>query len=238
MPETPSRRPRQPVTPQAPLPTGWIGVFGTGSDATDAADWSNPASAFARFLRPHGLTPVRERAFSWSGGLSGVPFLDPVFGRDWEAAADAFAYYCAPLAYDARNVIAHSHGGQAVLLAAANGVRLRNVILIGTPVRRRIERDVAPRAVRQIARTLHVTAARWDGWGLAGALFDGRLTLRRTFRVPGIVSEQVRGIGHGGVLRDPALFPLWESHGWIEFLKASAGPHVETDVNGAVIDGP
>ena len=198
--------------------TAWVGVLGTHGwpDIPEQA-WWHRASPFARFLAQQGLQPARpETPFVWSGDLQGVPFFGA--GKDWEAGAQALRYYLEDLPYESRNVIAHSHGGQVALLCAVD-LPLRSLVMVGTPVRKDIERRIAPVAARQIGRCLHLSDAKWDWMGLGGALFDRRLSFRRTFRVPGIVCEQVHGIGHSGILRDERLFPLWLEHGWINALR-------------------
>ena len=122
--------------------------------------------------------------------------------------------------------MAHSHGGQIALLAAAQ-LPMRSLIMVGTPVRRSIETTVAPLAVPNLGSCLHVSDPRWDLMGLAGALMDGRLSLRRTFNVPGIRCDQPAGIGHSQLLCDPRKFSLWKERGYLNLL---AGGSVATGV--------
>jgi hypothetical protein len=191
--------------------------MGTGGMPKDRTAWTHRDSDFSRFLRTHGVEPARpERPFDWKGGLDGIPFIG---GNDWEAAMESFVYYTEDFPYDDRNVIAHSHSGQFVLMAAADGLQLRSLVMVGTPVRRDIERYIAPLAVRNIGHVLHISDASWDWWGLAGALFDRRLSFRRHFNVPGIATDRVTGIGHAGILRDEQLFDLWTQRGWLKVLR-------------------
>lgn len=54
-----------------------------------------------------------------------------------------------------------------------------------------------------------------------GELFDGHFGIVRNHPLAD-ANEKVPGVGHTGVLNEPANFPLWESHGWIDFLKDGA----------------
>ena len=209
--------------------TRWIGLLGTHGWPDDPSqEWWHPRSAFAQFLARLDVVHARpEKPFVWSGDVDGIPFLS---GKDWEAGAEAFGYYAEDLPFESRNVVAHSHGGQVALLAAADGLRLRSLVMVGTPVRKDIERVIATIAVRNIDRVLHISDARWDWMGLAGAFFDFRVSFRRHFRVPGLETARVRGIGHSGLLRDPRLFPLWLEHGWLRVLTGAAAAAPEERV--------
>lgn len=205
--------------------TRFISVLGTHGWPDDPSrEWWWPGDAhtapspLCQFLAGHGILPARpDRPMKWSGDVDGIPGS----GKDWEAGAESLTYYAECLPYELRNVIAHSHGGQVALLAAADGLKLRSLIMVGTPVRKDIEKFIAPLAVRNIGRVLHITDAQWDAWGLLGGLFDFRLSFRRHFLVPGIVSEKVKGIGHAEILRDQKRFALWEQHGWLDVLRGA-----------------
>lgn len=200
--------------------TRWIGVLGTwGAYRSNRWDLESPLT---RFLERQGFAPARPgRPFNgWTTNLDGVPVL--ANGNDWEAGAEAVTYYAESLPYESLNFIVHSHAGQCLLIAAANGLKVRSLVMVGTPVRKDIELSVAPAAVTNIGRCLHITDARWDVMGFAGAVFDGRWSLRRTFRVPGIESVQARGIGHSGLLTDPSTFHLWVARGWLDVLRGEA----------------
>lgn len=199
--------------------TKWVGVLGTWGWSRARRGWWAHDSPFSAYLRTQGLTPAREgHPFVWTGDVDGVPI---VAGNDWEVGAIWLGDYLAALPYDDRNVIAHSHGGQLALIAATT-VPLRSLILVATPVRKAIEETVAPTAVGNIGECLHLSDARMDVIGWAGALLDGRWSLRRTFDVDGIRCEQVRGMGHSRLLTDPAAFRLWDEHGWLDVLRGQA----------------
>lgn len=198
--------------------TLWTGVLGTHGSRTAYPDqWVHPESPFSRYLKTQGFSPARPgRPFRGSTtDLDGVPvFAD---GNDWEAGAYAWIDYLQavglvdeylnPLEYFVAFV--HSHGGQLALIAAAEGLKIPALVMVGTPVRKEIEETVAPKAVANIGVCLHLCDARWDFIGLAGAVLDWRFSLRRTFRVKGIDSQKVNGVGHSGLYVTPEDFEKW-----------------------------
>ncbi len=115
-------------------------------------------------------------------------------------------------------LIAHSHGGQVALYAAAKGLRIPALVTVGTPVRADMQ-PIAEAALPQIGKWLHISDARWDWWGQIGAFGDGAISLTRTMPFPSCVNAQLRGIAHTKVLNDPSKFPLWETNGWLEYLR-------------------
>lgn len=204
------------------MTTRYVAILGTNGwpsePAQQHAEWWYPTSPFGRYLKSLDLLPAREdKPFVWSGDLEGIPIL--ASGKDWEAGAESLGYYLDALPFEDRNLIAHSHGGQVALIAAANGVQMRSLIMVATPVRKDIERHIAPAAVKNIGVCRHLYDPKWDTIGLLGAAFDFRLSMRRKFQVAGIVAEGVPGMSHSNVLRDPALFPLWQSRGWLDLLR-------------------
>lgn len=194
--------------------TRYIGVYGTFGREDD---WPLPTSAFGRFMASQDFAPARFRPFKgFTGDLDGVPLFGS--GEDWEAGTEAFIDYCYPIPYEDMNVIGHSHAVQPILMAAAKGLEIRSLILVGSPVRRNLE-ELAPEALKHIGVCRHLYDPGWDTWGLFGMLFDGRLSLRRSFRVEGMASEAVKGMGHSGVLLKPELFLLWVERGWLDLLR-------------------
>lgn len=205
-----------------------IAVLGTGSWRADTRQWWHAGSAFNAFLATQGIEPAKpDDPFIWSGDLQGVPVIGA--GKDWEAGAWSLRRYVEPLPYWDRNIVAHSHGGNVALLAAAGGLKLRSLFLIATPVRKHIEEHVAPLAVRNVSagRLLHITDRHWDTMGMLGALFDWRLSFRRHFLVPGMTSVRVKGIGHSRLLHDPRVFPKWIENGWLTILRPSTAGQPE-----------
>lgn len=201
--------------------THYVGVLGTHGWTKDPrrAWWMND-SPFNGFLRKQGVEMAFPyRPFVWSGDLEGVPLVGS--GNDWEAGAEALCYYLDGLSLADRNVIAHSHGGQVALMAAAQGLKLRSLVMVATPVRESIEARIAPAAAKNIDRCVHLCDARFDYIGLAGAFFDWRWSLRRTFNVPGIDSRKEPGIGHSNVLYDPTKFAWWLERGWLDVLRGT-----------------
>ena len=206
--------------------TKLVEVFGTKGWTKDPRrSWWPNDSPFNAFMRRQGFELARPyRPFYWTGGLDGVPVF--ANGNDWEAGRENFIDYCEALPYEWRNVIGHSHGGQIILGAAAAGLQLRSVILIGTPVRKEVEEKIAPEAVKNIGRCLHLVDARFDKMGLLGAVLDRRISFRRTFDVDGIDSRKVKGIGHSGLLYEPKLFEKWLEHDWLDVLRGAPAPAV------------
>lgn len=199
-------------------PARYVALYGTHGRG---AAWAQPTSDFAMMLlRDYNLSPARPRQFlSFTGDVDGLPFIS---GQDWEAAESALWDYCDPIPLHDRNFIGHSHAGQFLLKAAANGLQMRSVLLVGTPVRREVEQTIGPAAVENIGTIRHLYDPGWDTWGLLGMLGDGRLSTRRAFRVPGIVSEQVKGMGHTGAMTDPKFWPEWGLRGWVDVLNGTA----------------
>lgn len=164
---------------------------------------------------------VAGRPYRWSTDLIGWKFWRRERLSDWEAGADALAYFCETIPYFDRNLIAHSHGGQVALFAAASGLKIRRLLTISTPVRD----DVPVQKARpNIGHWRHVCAADDDRiarWGMFG---DGRIATRRVFTDPGAAADtnvRVPGIGHSRLLTDPACFELWHTLGlWTVLTKA------------------
>lgn len=208
-------------------------VFGTHAWDREHPErqWWHPQSLWSRYMHAQGCAHARpDEPFLWSGDLDGTPGA----GNDWEITAVWLRRYLRTLAYEDRNLIAHSHGGQPALEAAINGgdsergVPIRTLIMIGTPVRKHTERVVCPQALPNIARCVQVIDQHRDWTATLGGLFDRQFTFRRDFRVPavpgvhgGIQVVKLPQIGHSGLLNDPTQFPLWETAGLLAALKSA-----------------
>jgi pimeloyl-ACP methyl ester carboxylesterase len=200
-----------------------IPVLGTHAWKTpdDGSQWWHPKSAWSAYMESQGLRHAKpHRPFVWTGDLDGTLVHR---GNDWEVGAAWLAAYLEVLPYDWRNVVAHSHGGQVALLAAVE-VPMRSLVMIGTPVRDEIEK-IAHLSAANIGTCIHVSDSRWNGdfVALAGALFDRRWSLRRTFNVSGIGTLQIKGIGHSGMVSEPKHFSKWADHGLVDVLTATTG---------------
>lgn len=204
--------------------TKYVTVLGTHGWPDDyTRQWWHWSSPFCKFLRARGLMQAHpDKPFVWSGDLQGVPLLGA--GRDWEAGAKSLGYYNAPLPFDARNVIAHSHGG-AVAILSAKEAPIRSLITIGTPVRKAVQ-AAAAEALKagHIGRWTHVYDQKGDRTQWLGQLFDGRWFGARAFQLAGMTDDAVPGIGHSGVLNDAGKFDLWVKRGWLDALVQ--GPEI------------
>ena len=200
---------------------GWRGFATSGQ-------WWQPGSPFVRMLEGAGIEVLAP--YVWSTDLSGTWWTGR---REWEAAA----YGCAthlehygPCAHRPVHVIAHSHGGQVVALAATLGANLASLITIAMPVRE----DMMPvyvAARHHVRDWLHVYGAGWrDRMQWLGALMDGHVGVRRHLGLaplPGhtIVDHRLTGIGHSDVLRTPAGLALWQTQGWLDYLRPRISDH-------------
>jgi hypothetical protein len=206
--------------------TRLVTVFGTHGLNLEhpEQEWHHPQSAWWAYMREHGFEEADpDDPFIWSGDIDGTPFA----GNDWEVTTIWLRRYLRSLPYEDRNVIAHSHGGQPAIEAAIE-VPIRSLIMFGTPVRKRIEQEVCPKALPNIGACVQVIDERRDWTATLGGLFDGDLRWRREFKVPpvpgvhgGIQVKKLPKIGHSNILRDPAFFPVMESAGLLDVLTSS-----------------
>jgi hypothetical protein len=208
-------------------PAFYIPIQGTNSwdENPNHFQWWEELSVFSEYLKGLGLVQLNPlMPFEWSTELDGV------WGshRVWKGAAKALMYYVgehfsistpnAPIPYENRNFIAHSHGGQVALYSAAWGMRIRNLITVGTPVRGDMEK-VYEAARKNISYHLHICDSRNDLIAVLGAIRDGKLRIRHDF--PGADrNDNCRDlkVSHSRVLNDPNKFGLWKTRGWAEAL--------------------
>ncbi len=199
------------------------------------------AGAFVDFLGGELVRIIGERdPFVWASDVN--------FGkgkrRDWSAAGRNLHQYLRPpvltddrdryVPIGQRNLIAHSHGGQVVFYALADGLIINNLITVATPVLKPIIEDVLPFAAPRIrGRWLHLSTDWRDRMQWFGELFDGAFGIQRAFPavcgtkgaligIPNLTNEPVPGWGHSSFLKDPRAFPLWRSRGWLDYLDAVA----------------
>src|SRR5687767_3651267 len=127
---------------------GYLPVAGT--HAKDDPWVVDDCSPFNEMMCENGFLPIRRKdgsAWNWTTNLQGLWFFTGT--RDWRRAAVDLADFLGAVPYRHRNVIAHSHGGQPVIIAAADGLELRSLTTIGTPVRKNLP---AAEAVKRIGR--------------------------------------------------------------------------------------
>lgn len=201
------------LPPAVPPHTGlrYIPVAGTHGwfDA-----WTTADSPFGLMMTAEGFNVSRagERAYRWSGAIDGLLGDD----RDWEAAADSLYYFSRDLAYADLNFIAHSHGGQLVLLLAASGFPIRTLTTVGTPPR---EGAQFARAEQFIGFHQHIYDLKRDFWGWLGQVGPKQLRMERAYADPRVTNIGIANISHAKVLRDPKHIPLWQTKGWLEAIR-------------------
>lgn len=210
------------LTVIGPLAVQYAAVAGTHGART-ALDWSHPHSPFAQALRGYGCSPLRDdprACFEWSTALDGIDDQH----LDWQFAGKALYRHFVPALGDqqptippsATNILCFSHGLQVVAYACGEyGLQVNGLISVGSPIRGDLL-DLYARAASNIRRHLHLHARKRDFWQVAGALFDGRWGIHRQHPFAKNV-----GIpdGHGAILRDPKLFPLWRDLGWLRTFE-------------------
>jgi hypothetical protein len=198
-------------------------VAGTNAYEDDGRGrWYCPESPFAAFLAAHGVAPLFDggagapRPFVWSTALDGI------FSRQhaqWSAGGAALAYFATPARTGTpAAVIAHSHGLQVVLYACAYyGLTLDALVSVGSPVRSDMA-GVAQKARPRIRRWLHLHSDNSDRWQWVGELFDGHLGIVREHPLADR-NDAVPGVGHTGVLEEPADFHYWTDRSWLTWVQ-------------------
>jgi hypothetical protein len=200
----------------------YLPVQGTWETRTEGS-WSLPSSPLSAYLEPRGLHNLSGDGtipYAWSTDL------DFAQGdhQAWIAGGKALFYYLVPPLNPAGAwppaetvIVTHSHGLQVALYAAALGLKIDRLLTFMGPVRKDMM-SIAEQARKNIRSWRFVRSDESDRWQWFGELFDGHLGVVRNHPLADI-NERVPHVGHAGVLRDPANFPLWESNGWIDFLK-------------------
>jgi hypothetical protein len=176
--------------------------------------WWHPPSLFWReaVLRGVNVCPV---PFIWSTEIDGV------IGKNWAwyAAGHALLYFVHseyPSETDVLlkpvNIIAHSHGGQVAIFAAAYGLLVDTLVTVGTPVRHDVKR-YRKAARPNIKRWVHIYSPN-DPMQIEGTLGDGGGLLewpREISQADQNISEPTMEPGSHSKLLDPAL---WTSRRW------------------------
>lgn len=189
---------------------------------SSAGQWYHPASPWSNFMVAHGfhtLTGPDGRGFVWSTDVNGQQFWRRWFGRkphttDWEAGGqNLLDWLVPPLAPDRRqpptqtHLIAHSHGLQVVLFACAAGLKVNNLISVGSPVREDLM-AVGQLARRNISYWQHFHSDCSDRWQWLGEIGDGRVGVVRRHPLADL-NHDLMSVGHSGILTNPDLFPAW-----------------------------
>jgi hypothetical protein len=196
------------------------GTFGLrGGDAV--VNWWRPESAFADVIRSMGHTVLGlppMRPFEWTTNVDWFEGSDLLL--DWRVGGVNLYEYCVPsVAPDRRvppdqlTVVAHSHGLQVVLFAAAAGLKIDHLVSICSPIRQDMMKTGRFAKVN-IAKWTHLYSDDTDWWQALGELGDGGLGVTRDCA---LADDNVffPGVGHAGLLT-PAKYDIWRAHpGWL-----------------------
>lgn len=209
----------------APPVVTLVPIHGTWS-----TDWIQPGSEWRIYMGRQGCA-FPAKGFEWSGDVSGLPRWLSVWHyrkhSDWKAGGQALHYYLRGLdhggrkglAYADRNIIAHSHGGQVALYAAAHSdTWIRRLITVGTPYREDMA-GIIELARPNIGYWLHICAKDGDLMARLGQLFDGKLRRART-QPRADQNICLPKIGHRKILDDPRFFDRWQTEQLLEFVRA------------------
>lgn len=211
------------------LVPGTHGYDGTLVEGGSVRDWFNPLSRFFQCLEARELRPL---PFVWSTSVGGIGFGDGDL-NGWRSAGLNLFRMAVPHASVSKDfipgdeliVIAHSHGGQVALAAAAAGLRVALLVTVCTPVRsdvwcggtdnycrwetKRKDPCLAHQARPNITRWVHLHGNWKDRWQWRGALFDSwnPLTWFRSQRAYKLADRNHgESVGHDAYLRDPKWF--------------------------------
>lgn len=192
--------------------------------------WWRIGHPFVRALttaQGHALAAPSEGR-SWWGWTTR---LDGVLGRDdsWIEAAASLYWYTMLEAQAPDAVIAHSHGGNVLALAAHRGAHFGSVVTVGTPRRRTLAS--AYRALqRQSRRWTHLYTP-GDAWQILGTwrarrpltslVWNGEMPdAHVNIRVTGLPRwRRWTGLSHTSDLLDPAR---WTREQWWGLLDKRA----------------
>jgi pimeloyl-ACP methyl ester carboxylesterase len=190
--------------------------------------WWQSGSPFCACLAAAGIPVVStKRPFIWSTDLD----MRQDSHMDWRAGGvNLYAYLVPDLCEDRRLppeqtlVIAHSHGGQVALYAAAEGLKIDTLITVATPVRGDMA-AVIVRARPNIRFWRHIHGGWKDHVQLLGGLLDGRFSLRRAFPEAD-ENVEVSGATHSEFLNDQVKYlERWRGE-WLPKPRVSFVNHL------------
>lgn len=238
----------------------WIDILAVGGTwyrkrRKQAPQWCDANHPLSCFLYARGfrwLVGRDGRRFDWSSRLIGWQFwrrwtrlfADEPDRSDWENDGIHLHNTVDPPfgegpSIEGKNlhIIAHSHGGNVVFFACANGMKVNVLVLVCTPVRADML-DVIRRARPNIGRIIMIYSDASDVMQILGEIGDGYKGPRRKFDHDGpcpdaghdhIVDEYVFvDDGHSNILNDatrfnrlePILKCIQERHGRPDYLAA------------------
>lgn len=205
---------------------GYLPVPGTWGEQRAGVQWFQIGSPLDKFLDARGLVNLCANAvtpYSWSTSL------DFTTGDhyDWAAGGQALFYYLVPQFDPTQQpfppsetvIISHSHGLQVVAYACALGLKVDRFIDVCGPVRADMM-ETYRKARSNIRQWLHVYSDWRDHMQWFGELFDGQFGIVRKHPLAD-VNVGIPKVGHSGLLYDASYFPLWQSDGLIDFLRAA-----------------
>jgi pimeloyl-ACP methyl ester carboxylesterase len=202
-------------------PTYYIPIHGTNAFRIGrTGDWWHAGSPFFEKMKERNLVMYRpEDPFFWSSSLEGI-----VGGNEtWCSAGAALRYYLAPIAYEHRNLIAHSHGGQVAAYCASGRSTtniflqpcpIRTLIYVGVPVRKDME-EIYSLAAGKIAKIVSIYDPR-DTVRWLGSWFDGSIAPQK---LKADIEISTRGISHSKILNEQRYIEKAIESGWFEHLR-------------------
>lgn len=203
---------------QVTFPVTYIPIGGTWSWTEDlnSLQWHMRGSEFTRHMASENLILHARTPFEWDAEVDGLFYQRQ--HAVWKSAAKHLQCHVERVPLEERNMIAHSHGGQVLFYAAANGVRFNNVITVGTPVRVDME-PIILKAIGNFSYWHHICDSKTDMTAILGTLWDGRFRIKHTFDLADSSSD-VKGIGHSRILNDPTDMKRWDwdQSGWSSIL--------------------
>ena len=219
------------------MPIRYLPVAGTWGwrGAQNGLDWWRAGSPFTQFMTDQGFLLIGGGAdpFVWTTDVvwwpAWVKWPRRFYGRrlaDWYAGGVNLHHYLRPplgsnrdgyVPIDDRTVIAHSHAAQVVLFACADGLRIKVLVTVGSPVRADL-REVARKARLNIGYWLCLYSDGSDAMQWLGEFGDGALGIVRKHPLADR-SEKIPGVGHSKILCDPAYFDRWVRYGWLWTIR-------------------
>lgn len=197
-------------------PHTWIPVPGTWAwdENPNKLEWYEVGSNIDRKLSSLNLKMHAVGALMWPTNLDGTPMERN--HTIWKGAGKHLVCHCQRVPLEQRNIIAHSHGGNVVFYGCSYGLKINNLITVGTPVRRDMEKVVLA-ARPNIGFWLHISDASFDLMAYLGTMFDRRFRIKQLHNFDlADKNDDVSDIGHSKVLND--ALGGWDERGWASML--------------------
>lgn len=216
----------------------FLAIAGTWAwNGSSKGQWYDPGSPFSANMRTRGFEHLHlecgdGRPFVWDTDVDGNQFWRRLIGKKpsvtgWQAAGTNLYDYCVPPFAPDRCVppenlhaIGHSHGGQVILFAAADGLKINTLITVSSPIRADLT-EIYRRARKNIGFWLHIHSDRSDRWQWMGEVGDGRFGIVRNHPFAD-QNNSYQDVGHSQILNDMRLFnDVWS--GPLELIKERHG---------------